>query len=156
VGCLSTIACKEPVDEKSTATNGLADAFQSDSLTIESDDGKFFEFDIYLALDHEQQRRGLMFVRSMPETTGMLFVYDQPAIRSIWMKNTFVPLDLLFADQDGRITTIVHDARPLSLNSRSSTQPVVYVLELNAGTARRLNIGHNSRIIWEQKAARSD
>jgi uncharacterized membrane protein (UPF0127 family) len=127
----------------------LAETFASDTLIITSDDGESYEFDIYLALDHEQHRRGLMFVHKLPERTGMLFVYDDSALRSIWMKNTFIPLDLIFARRDGRVTSVIHNTKPLSLASHSSTEAVAYVLELNAGTARRYRIGQQSRLVWE-------
>ena len=89
-----------------------------------------------------------MFVRDLPANAGMLFVYDESAIRSMWMKNTYISLDMVFARQDGSVATVIHDTQPLSLTSRASTEAVTYVLELNAGTARRLNIGLKSRIEW--------
>jgi uncharacterized membrane protein (UPF0127 family) len=90
-----------------------------------------------------------MFVRNMPKDTGMLFVYEDSNIRSMWMKNTYIPLDLVFVRTDGTVASIIHDTQPLSLTPLASIEPVTYVLELNAGTARRLNIGQKSRIIWE-------
>ncbi len=152
--CIGLAACKSPADAKSSTGDQLARIFQNDTLLIESDDGETHEFDVYLALNYEQHRRGLMFVRSLPERSGMLFVYEDSAIRSIWMKNTFIPLDLVFARRDGDITSVIHDTRPMSLASRSSTEAVAYVLELNAGTARRYRIGNNSRLIWEPPGTR--
>ena len=119
-------------------------------MIIESDDGLQHEFEIYLAIDIEQQRRGLMFVRKMPQNMGMLFVYEDTKHHSMWMKNTYLPLDMIFARRDGSVSSVIHDTRPLSLDSQGSTEPVNFVLELNAGTARRLNIGSKSRIIWER------
>lgn len=145
----SVSACNAPAETKTTGMAGLDGAFEHDTLTIEADDGTRHQLDIYLALDFEQQRRGLMFVRSMPANTGMLFVYDQPDMRSMWMKNTYISLDLVFARSDGTIASVIYGAQPLSLTPRGSEEPVSFVLELNAGTARRLNIGRNSRIIWE-------
>ena len=107
--------------------------------------------EIYLATDYEQQRRGLMFVRSMPERTGMLFVYDTEDIRSMWMKNTYIPLDMVFARADGSVVNVVTDTVPQTLSSHRSTAPARYVLELNAGTARRLAIGTGSRILREDQ-----
>jgi len=122
--------------------------FEFATLELINDAGNRLEFDVYLAESFDQQRRGLMFVRDMPETTGMLFIYPDDAIRSIWMKNTYIPLDIVFARNDGRVSSINRDAAPLTLTSRASNEPVRYVLELNAGTARRLDIGTNSRILW--------
>jgi len=133
-----------------TAVPSLDGDFDRGTLTIESDDGVQHEFDIYLAIKPDQQRRGLMFVRKMPENTGMLFVYERSDIHSMWMKNTYIPLDIVFARADGMVSSVIHDTQPLSLTSLSSVEPVNYVLELNAGTARRLNIGRKSRITWER------
>ena len=128
---------------------GLDEQFAYDTLVVEADDGKQHDFRVYLATDREQQRQGLMFVRSLPDDVGMLFVYEGSAVQSMWMKNTYLPLDIVFATRDGAIKTVHRDTTPLSLKSLSSGVPVTYVLELKAGTARRLNIGTNSRIIWE-------
>ena len=104
-------------------------------------------FDVYLALEQEQQRRGLMFVRDMPERRGMLFVYEDDGFLSMWMKNTFIPLDMLFVRADLTIASIVENTEPQSLRSVSATEPVRYVLELNAGTSRQLGIRPGNRLV---------
>ena len=146
------LACSAPAETTNADVPSLEDDFARGTLIIVSDDGLEHEFDIYLATSAPQQRRGLMFVRKMPETTGMLFVYEDTDYHAMWMKNTYISLDLVFAKQDGNISSIIHDAQPLSLTSQASIEPVNYVLELNAGTARRLNIGNKSRIVWEPSA----
>ena len=127
----------------------LDGAFDFGSLTIVNDAGKSLEFDVYIGTTHEQHRRGLMFIREMPTSTGMLFIYESSDYRSIWMKNTYIPLDLVFARDDGSVSSINADATPLTLDSRFSVEPVRYVLELNAGTTRRLGIGKQSRLVVE-------
>lgn len=146
----SFAACSEPEETASASVASLDSGFDRGILMIESDDGVHHEFDIYLAIDVDQQRRGLMFVRKMPENMGMLFVYEHSEEHSMWMKNTYLPLDIVFARADGTVSSVIHDTQPLSLTSQSSVEPVNYVLELNAGTARRLNIGRKSRITWER------
>ena len=147
---VSLAACGPPVTAPRTGTVPDLDAtFGFDKLTVINDRGEELEFDIYVAKDFEQQRRGLMFVRDMPERTGMLFVYDREETRSMWMKNTYIPLDMVFARADGTVVNVVTDTVPQTLNSHRSTGPARYVLELNAGTARRLGIGSNSRIVPE-------
>jgi uncharacterized membrane protein (UPF0127 family) len=143
-------ACGAPAETTGVNVPSLEDDFDRDTLIIESDDGRRHEFDIYLATSFEQQRRGLMFVRKMPAMTGMLFIYEDTGIHAMWMKNTYISLDLIFARKDGSISSVIHSAQPLSLTSRPSIEPVNYVLELNGGTARRLHIGNRSRIEWEQ------
>ena len=149
---LGASACRETT-EAANAGSALEQFFGRGTLTLTADDGSKHQFDIYLATNYEQQRRGLMFVRSMPATTGMLFVYDEPGIRSMWMKNTYIPLDMVYARADGSVSSVIHDTQPLSLTSQRSVEPVVYVLELNAGTARRLQIGKRSRFTWQSNDA---
>lgn len=144
---LCVASCKAPAQPASAGVASLDGDFERSTLIIESDDGLQHTFDIYLATTYEQQRQGLMFVRKLPKNMGMLFVYEESKSRSMWMKNTYISLDLVFARSDGTVSSIIHNAPPLTLDSRSSVEPVTYVLELNAGTARRLNIGHKSRII---------
>jgi hypothetical protein len=66
----------------------------------------------------------------------------------MWMKNTFIPLDMIFARSDGTVSSIISNTTPRTLKSNRSTEPVRYVLELNAGIARRMGIGQASRLIW--------
>ena len=117
-------------------------------LAVVGDDGTAHEFRIYIATEFEQQRRGLMFVRELPADVGMLFVYEDEGTRSMWMKNTYVSLDMIFARADGTVINIVRDTVPQTLDSHISTAPARYVLELNAGTARKLGIGKRSRLVW--------
>jgi uncharacterized membrane protein (UPF0127 family) len=124
----------------------LDSAFSSSAIVIEADEHNCYHFDVYVATSYAQQRRGLMHVRQLARTTGMLFVYDRPGMRSMWMKNTFIPLDILFIRGDGTVESIASNTEPLSLKSISSGEPVVFVLELNAGVTAELGIGTNSRI----------
>jgi hypothetical protein len=123
------------------------ETFAKDVLIIETADQGCFKFDVYVAANSAQHQRGLMFVRELPEWTGMLFIYRRAGIRSIWMKNTYIPLDILFARGDGTVSSIVANAEPLSLKSMSASEPVNFVLELNAGTAERLSIRVGSRFV---------
>jgi hypothetical protein len=129
----------------------LDGTFEFAQLEIVNDAGEHLMFDVYLAKTNEQRSRGLMFVRNMPERTGMLFIYDQDDVLSMWMKNTFIPLDMAFVRSDGSVSSIIQDTVPLTLKSQASREPVRYVLELNAGTARQLGISPKSRLLWEQQ-----
>ena len=141
-------ACKNQSEEKGPKAAGLNAYFERDELVILNDDGDALTFNIYLATSFEQQKRGLMFVRELPEKTGMLFIYGDEAPHSMWMKNTYIPLDIVFARGDGSVSSVIHDTEPLSLESLSSIEPVTYVLELNAGVARRYKIGARSQLIY--------
>ncbi len=154
--CMATLAfvsfaaCSAPAETSTAGVSSLDGDFDRETLLIESDDGVRHEINVYLAVKPDQQRRGLMFVRKMPTNVGMLFVYEDSAMHSMWMKNTYIPLDMVFARADGTVSSVIHDTQPLSLTSQGSIEPVTYVLELNAGTTRRLNIGRKSRIIRAQ------
>ena len=130
------------------AQETLDASFQSDVLVIVARDA-CYRFDIYLAVSPKQQQRGLMFVRKLPRWTGMLFVYSDQRFRSMWMKNTYISLDMVFARHDGSVTNIVENTVPLSEQSVTSSEPATFVLELNAGTTRRLSIDEESRLLWE-------
>lgn len=131
------------------ADPALDEAFARDVLIIVTDHNACHKIDIYLALSNEQKARGLMHVRELPAMTGMLFVYDSDEYLSMWMKNTYIPLDMLFARSDGSVSSIVHNTEPLSLRSIRSVERVRFVLELNAGMADKLMIDEKTRLLWE-------
>lgn len=137
------------VATQASAQDRLDDLFERDVLVVVANEHACYRFDIYLALSHAQKRRGLMFVRDLPPMTGMLFVYDIADYHSIWMKNTFIPLDILFARGDGTIVTVVRGAVPQSEKSMPPSEPVNFVLELNGGESGRLAIDTGSRLVWE-------
>ncbi len=133
----------------SVADDELDAAFEKDVLIIEASTHACYRFDVYLADNDAKRARGLMFVRDMPPATGMLLVYGRNDFRSMWMKNTFIPLDMVFARRDGTVSSVVRHTEPLSLRSVASIEPVAFVLELNAGTTEKLSIDENSRLIWQ-------
>lgn len=133
---------------QSYAPADLDDAFDKDTLVIHASEHACYRFDIWIARTPAQQTRGLMFVRELPKHTGMLFVYTEPGRRSMWMKNTYIPLDIVFIRADGRISSVIENTEPLSLRSLSSVEPVTYVLELGGGVTESLNIEREDRIFW--------
>ena len=141
----SLLACAATAFAKD---DDLDTAFAKDVLVIEASQFACYRFDIYLAVDYEQTRRGLMFVRDMPLMTGMLFVYDEDGMHSMWMKNTLISLDMLYVRANGEVSSVIRNTEPHSLASQSSIEPVRYVLELNAGITERFSIDADSRLIW--------
>ncbi|WP_373319998.1 MULTISPECIES: DUF192 domain-containing protein [Methylobacterium] len=103
-------------------------------------------FNVEVMRDDASRARGLMFRRSMAPDQGMLFDFERVQPVAMWMKNTYLPLDMLFIRQDGTIARIAADAEPLSTQVIPSNEPVLSVLELNAGTAARLGIRPGDRI----------
>jgi uncharacterized protein len=105
------------------------------------------EFTVEIASTRRQHTQGLMFRRRMDANAGMLFVYRREAPVSMWMRNTYIPLDMLFVRADGKIAHIAQRTTPHSLQTISSTEPVKSVLELNAGTVARLKIRIGDQVI---------
>jgi uncharacterized membrane protein (UPF0127 family) len=114
--------------------------FQSEPLTIETASGETHEFAAELALNNDQREQGLMFRKSMPLESGMLFDFGKERDVAMWMRNTLIPLDMLFIARDGRITHIHENAVPHSEAIISSRGAIKFVLELNGGTAKRYGI----------------
>ena len=121
--------------------------FEQDRLAIATAGGAQ-QFAVELAVTSEQRAQGLMYRERLPADAGMLFLY--PAARQIamWMKNTLIPLDMLFIGDDGRILHIAERAIPGSTATISSMQPARAVLELNGGTAARLKIQVGDRVLY--------
>ena len=118
-----------------------------DSLTIITADGQKYVFDVDLSLSQEQQRQGLMNRTELPEKTGMLFWFGGEEIeRSFWMRNTLIPLDLIFVRKDGTIHHIHHNAIPYDLSPIPSNGAVAAVLEINGGLSEKLGISKGDRI----------
>jgi uncharacterized membrane protein (UPF0127 family) len=133
---------------QSAEDGDLDSAFRKDTLIISADQHTCWFFDIYIASNSAQRSRGLMHVRDLPEFTGMIFIYSPARILSMWMKNTYISLDMLFIRGDGTVASIATNTTPLSLESVASVEPVNMVLELNAGVTEKLGIGTESRIVF--------
>lgn len=103
-------------------------------------------FRVEIADDPDERAQGLMFRKSLPADAGMLFLSGRNEVQSFWMKNTEIPLDMLFIAQDGRIVDMHERAVPFSLETISSKVPVWAVLELPGGSAARLGIKPGDRV----------
>ena len=121
--------------------------FPTAPLTIVTASGPH-KFTIELATSPAQMEQGLMFRRSMAPDAGMLFDYKAPSMAMMWMKNTLIPLDMLFVDAQGRIVNIHQRAVPGSLDTIAAAAPVRAVIELNGGTVARLDIRPGDRVIF--------
>ena len=122
--------------------------FDRSTLKIETTEA-VHSFEIEIATNDEQRARGLMFRNEMAADAGMLFLYRRDRVLTMWMANTYLPLDMLFVGSDGRIVHIAENTIPLSRTTISSRKRARAVLELNAGTARRLGINAGDRIVYD-------
>ena len=111
--------------------------------------GHRHRFEIWIADTPSRQEQGLMFVRDLPATQGMLFPQGSPQVAHFWMKNTYIPLDMVFVGEDGRVAKIIANARPFSLDVLSSDVPVIAVLEIRGGDAHDLGIAVGDRVSWQ-------
>jgi uncharacterized protein len=122
-------------------------------LTIQTQ-VKSVKLRVEVARTQDEQARGLMFRKSLPADGGMIFPMNPPRVAGFWMKNTLIPLDMIFIRADGSIARIQPDTVPHSLAQISSGEPVGAVLELAGGRAEQLGIAEGDIVKWEDKPAR--
>jgi uncharacterized protein len=108
-----------------------------------------YQFDVWIADTEQRAEQGLMFVNDLPDSKGMVFPFDPPRVEAMWMKNTYIELDMLFVATDGRVVKIIERARPLSLKTLSSGQVVGAVVELKGGEAAKLGLAVGDRVSWQ-------
>ena len=123
-----------------------ASASVKSELSIITSNGSKHNFLVEVARTEEEKKIGLMFRKTLAKNAGMLFLYKREALRLMWMKNTFIPLDILFIDKKGVIKRVVKRTVPHSLATISSRQSVLAVLELRGGVTSSLDIKKGDRI----------
>ena len=132
----------------SNSTPALSPAgLEQAPLTIRSSTGEH-RFIVEMARTPEEQAQGLMHRQSLAPDRGMLFPYDPPRPASFWMKNTLIPLDLVFIRADGTISSIEAETVPLSLEPIVSQEPIAAVLEIAGGRAAELGIREGDQVEW--------
>ena len=121
--------------------------FDKEPLLIQTAAGKTLHFTVEVASSADQRARGLMFRKAMADDAGMIFDFGQSRRVGMWMENTILPLDMLFADDAGTIRHIKENAKPYSRDVIDSMGEVKYVVELNAGIVAKLGIKTGDRIV---------
>lgn len=127
------------------ASGALAGTCREDHLSVRGDWGQA-DFAIELADTEAERARGLMFRKHMNRDAGMLFVYDAPRPVAFWMKNTLIPLDMIFADRTGTVRHVHHMAKPHDETPIFGGDGILAVLEINGGLARRLGLDAGSEM----------
>lgn len=125
---------------------GEVSASMKSELSIITSNGSKHNFLVEVARTEEEKKIGLMFRKTLSKNAGMLFLYKREALRLMWMKNTFIPLDILFIDKKGVIKRVVKRTIPHSLATISSRKSVLAVLELRGGITSSLEIKKGDRI----------
>lgn len=113
---------------------------------VSADNRSLGVFTVEVAATEEERAKGLMFRRELGAKEGMLFLFPHERLLSFWMKNTLIPLDMVFISHDWRVVGIIEKATPLSEESRGVDRPSKYVLEFDGGTAARLGIGQGATV----------
>ncbi len=124
---------------------GPALSCSADRVELRWQGGKA-SFAVEVADDPDERAKGLMFRDKMAMSAGMLFVYDTPRPASFWMKNTLIPLDMVFADPTGLVTKVHANAVPGDLTSIDGGEGVQFILEINGGLAKRLGIAEGAEM----------
>lgn len=133
----------------STAQAQQGESFARSEVWIETAPGRLYHFDVEVADTFARRAQGLMHRESLAPDAGMLFLFEEVQPLSFWMKNTLIPLDMLFIAPDGRIINIHERTKPLDLGSYRSAEPAIAVLEINGGISAFLGIQAGDRVIHE-------
>jgi len=144
------IGCREEVENRPAREPEFT--VEGEVRFLRPDSSLIARIAVELAETQEEQATGLMGRRSLPALGGMLFVNDAPRMQQFWMKNTPLPLDIIFIRDDMSITNIARRTRPLSEDFIESTDEAQYILEVRAGFTDRYGIDETARIEWRRVA----
>ncbi len=124
-----------------------AGAADTGTLVLKTDSGDH-SYTVEVATTPGEQAKGLMFRRSLPPSHGMIFLYDPPRKIGMWMRNTYIPLDMVFIDADNRVHRIAAHTEPFSTDIIPSGGAVAAVLELNAGQADQIGLKPGDEVVY--------
>lgn len=127
------------------------DFVKNGELTFLTSDDKYIsKIDIEIAEDDDARTQGLMYREEMKKNQGMLFIFPYESMQSFWMKNTVIPLDMIFVNKNNEIVTIRKNAVPFDTGHYASTKPAQFVIEVNAGYTDSLGIKVSDKIVWRR------
>ena len=122
------------------------------SLVIIKTNSDEYIFNVEIAKTYEERSLGLMNRKKLNQNHGMIFIYPKPQIVKMWMKNTYIPLDMIFIKENGEIDTIIKMTKPLELKAIGPNKPIKAVLEVNGGLTTYLNIQKGDKVISKEIA----
>lgn len=148
----------EPAQDASHGSTKGQDAGNADARTLDrffprarlqiaTPDARLHGFDVWVADNDARRARGFMHIEQLDADAGMLFLFPRQGRITMWMKNTYVSLDMLFVRADGTVDSVVEHTEPLSLETIESANPVTAVIEFKAGTAARLGIRAGAQVV---------
>lgn len=142
---------KSNKSEKIIVKKSIIQFEKNGELTFQTEDGGYIQkIDIEIADNDDKRTRGLMDRVGMRENQGMLFLFPFDTIQSFWMKNTVIPLDIIFVNRDNLIVTIHKNTIPFDTGNYSSTKPASRVVEVNAGYTDKYGISVGDKIAWRR------
>lgn len=144
-------ACQPTSGNASTSANAIERSpagLEQVPLTVTTTAGKAHRFTVEIARSEAEQAQGLMNRETLAPDRGMIFPYATPVMASFWMKNTLIPLDIIFVRENGTIARIEANTAPLSLEPVAAGEPVTLVLELAGGRAAELGITEGAKVEW--------
>ena len=148
-GALALAACQPTTSSNSSGAIEASPAgLEQVPLTITTAAGKVHRFIVEVARTEAQQAQGLMNRQTLAPDRGMIFPYATPTMAAFWMKNTLIPLDMIFIRADGTIARIEANTVPLSLDPVPAGEPVGAVLELAGGRSAELGIAAGDKVSW--------
>jgi uncharacterized membrane protein (UPF0127 family) len=139
-------ACKNAGEQKPSADSSSVTPGPLSARVNIDVGGRWVSFRCELARTPPEHEKGLMFRKELAPDTGMIFVFDRPFVQTFWMKNTLIPLDMVFIGADRRIVGIVENAEPLTLTGRGVRDPSQFVLEIGGGVAAKMGIQAGQRV----------
>lgn len=144
------LACRaEPAANVSQAQPARTEPSGLELVPLEIRSGeRTHRFTVEVAATPDEQARGLMFRASLGPDEGMIFPFPSPRVASFWMRNTLIPLDMIFIRDDGTIARVAAETVPLSEEAVTSGEPVIAVLELRGRRAAELGIAEGDRVSW--------
>lgn len=140
--------------EPARPVGNLEERMSETTAVFTARDGSRSSFRLEIADTPERREQGLMHRKSMEPDRGMVFVFPADGVQTFWMKNTYIPLDMVFVEAGGRVAGVVEDARPMTLEVRTVGVPSRYVVELNARTARAKGIGPGATVVFDPPLGR--
>jgi len=143
------VSCKEKNHSESIKTKPITFQHNADLWIIDATSKDTIQrLAIEISDDDYEIQTGLMYRESMEDNQAMLFIFPEPSMHSFYMKNTLIPLDIIFIDENHQIVNIQKNAKPLDETSLPSEKPVQYVLEINAGLSGQWQLKPGDKVEW--------
>lgn len=143
-------SCGQQVTKKTNRTKEITFTKQGSLQILDSLNQPKARFDIELATDEYARQTGLMYRKSMKDSQAMLFIFEDEAPRYFYMKNTYIPLDIIYINGQNKIVSFAKDAKPLDETALPSHKAAKYVLEIKSGLVDQYHLAVNDKVLWQR------